>query len=218
MLEALDNGVFIIWLPGDETNPENRLTLDLINQISGAFLSAVSQNATCIVTASRSRFYCNGVDLQAKQTQRILLGLEKLCTLFLASSVPTVALINGHAFGAGLLLALAHDYRLCYKAKGWLCVPAIDLRITLPRALLKLAQVKLTAPIASTVLLGGQRYGGEEAVRLGIVHEIMHSLDDGLEFAQKKTRSVEKRATIRATKAILYESVLEELQRPKAKL
>ena len=33
--------------------------------------------------------------------------------------IPTVAAINGHAFGAGMMFAVAHDYRLQREDRGF---------------------------------------------------------------------------------------------------
>jgi Delta3-Delta2-enoyl-CoA isomerase len=49
---------------------------------------------------------------------------------------PTVAAINGHAFGGGLLFALSHDFRFMNSEKGFVCVPAARLNIVLPNSLI----------------------------------------------------------------------------------
>lgn len=46
--------------------------------------------------------------------------------------MPTIAWINGHAFGAGVFLALAHDYRIQNPAKGFLCLPEVDMGMLIP--------------------------------------------------------------------------------------
>lgn len=35
--------------------------------------------------------------------------------------LPTIALVNGHAFAAGLYLVLCHDYIIMRKERGFLC-------------------------------------------------------------------------------------------------
>ena len=44
---------------------------------------------------------------------------------FLCLPIPTVALINGHAFAGGCLLALAHDYRIMRSDRGYMCMNEI---------------------------------------------------------------------------------------------
>ena len=43
--------------------------------------------------------------------------------------VPTIAALNGHAFAAGMMLALAHDYRVMRDDRGFLCLPEVDLHM-----------------------------------------------------------------------------------------
>jgi enoyl-CoA hydratase/carnithine racemase len=47
----------------------------------------------------------------------------------LIAPVPTVAAINGHAFGAGSMLAIAHDFRVMRVDRGYYCFPEVDIRI-----------------------------------------------------------------------------------------
>ena len=45
--------------------------------------------------------------------------------------VYTVAAVNGHAFGAGAQLAVAHDLRLMRTDRGFFCTPEIDMKVGL---------------------------------------------------------------------------------------
>ena len=49
--------------------------------------------------------------------------LAKLMTL----NVPTMAVINGHAYAGGLILALAHDFRIMKQNSGVLCLSEINI-------------------------------------------------------------------------------------------
>ena len=45
--------------------------------------------------------------------------------------MPTVALINGHAFAGGFMIAMHHDYRIMNPHKGYLCLNELELGIPL---------------------------------------------------------------------------------------
>lgn len=96
-------------------------------------------------------------DEVAALSRKFLLLLERLLTF----PVPSVAAINGHAFGAGLMLAcgtvlviflvitsfsefidfsFSHDYRVMASDAGLVCIPVVDIGILLPRSLLELAR------------------------------------------------------------------------------
>lgn len=59
-------------------------------------------------------------------------GLQQVLKRLVSFPVPTIAAINGHAFGAGAIFAIAHDYRVMREDKGWFCVPAVNIGIVLP--------------------------------------------------------------------------------------
>lgn len=42
---------------------------------------------------------------------------------------PTVAAVSGHVFGAGAMLAMAHDWRIMRSDRGYFCFPEVDIRI-----------------------------------------------------------------------------------------
>ena len=40
---------------------------------------------------------------------------------FITAGVPTIAMVDGHAFAAGFYFAIAHDYIVMKKERGYLC-------------------------------------------------------------------------------------------------
>ena len=69
--------------------------------------------------------------------------LSKLISL----SVPTMALISGHCYAGGLIMAMCHDFRIMREGSGVLCLSEINLGVGVPPALDKL--LKSTMPIQS---------------------------------------------------------------------
>ena len=55
--------------------------------------------------------------------------VHELLARLLEIGVPTVAAIQGHAFAAGAMLALAHDERVMRADRGWSCLPEVDINI-----------------------------------------------------------------------------------------
>jgi enoyl-CoA hydratase/carnithine racemase len=151
---------------------------DLIAETHAA-LDAV-QNASgevSLVVTGEEKSFSTGFDLdyasRATEDARQLL-MEKAVELLerlLAFPLPTVAAINGHAFGMGAMVALACDYRYMRADRGYFCLPEIDLKVALPAGMMSLLKLKLAPPALRDLLLTGKRIGGEEAMRLGIVDE-----------------------------------------------
>ncbi|KAL9619618.1 MAG: hypothetical protein Q9160_005805 [Pyrenula sp. 1 TL-2023] len=106
---------------------------------------------------------------------------------------PTIAAITGHAFGGGVPLALACDYRVMHASQGWICMPPVDLGLWFP-GIGALPAAKLSPGVARRMLLEGERWGGREARREGIVDET----GETGEGVQKKAREVAARVAERA--------------------
>ncbi len=46
--------------------------------------------------------------------------------------------MNGHAFAGGCIFAIAHDYRIMRKERGFLCMNEIDIGLPMPEYFYKL--------------------------------------------------------------------------------
>jgi enoyl-CoA hydratase/carnithine racemase len=55
----------------------------------------------------------------------------------------TVAAVNGHAFGAGAQIALAHDARVMRTGRGYFCMPEIDMKAYLHPGMTAIIQARL---------------------------------------------------------------------------
>lgn len=87
--------------------------------------------------------------------------------------MPTVALINGHAFAGGFMAAMYHDYRVQNPKKGFLCLNEIMLQIPLgpPMRTVFLDKVK-DAPTIRSIIVEGKRFSAQEALSAGIVDSL----------------------------------------------
>ena len=157
---------------------DGAFTPDLIAEMHAA-LDTIQNSAggACLVVMGDGKTFSTGFDLEyfsaATGDERTLL-MEKAVELLdrlLAFPLPTVAAINGHAFGMGALVALACDYRYMRADRGYLCLPEIDLKVTIPSGMMSLLKRKLAPLALRDLLLTGRRIGGEEATRLGVVDE-----------------------------------------------
>lgn len=134
-------------------------------------------DAAGLVTVGEGKYYCNGFDLAylgSVERAEVLAFVERTCELLarvLTFPLPTVAAVNGHAFGVGAILALAHDQRVMNSERGWLCLPEIELGLQLHPFLQELVVAKAGLPLAADAILGATRFGGKEAERLGLVQE-----------------------------------------------
>ena len=84
--------------------------------------------------------------------------------------MPTIALINGHAFAAGLMTAMMHDYRLMNPHRGFLCLNELDFGAPLKPPMASIFRTKLPNPNTyRTMVLESKRFNALEALKEGIV-------------------------------------------------
>jgi enoyl-CoA hydratase len=179
----------------DRPQALNALNRALLCDLAAAFDQVAASDARALlVTGAGDRAFCAGADVRELQGrtlaaaragaafgQRVLAKLDDL-------PIPSIALINGYAFGGGLELALACAFR----------VAAPDARLGLPEIKLglipgyggtqRLPRLVGTAR-ALEMILSGRTVMADEALAIGLVNRIAD--DDlaaaGCAFAREMT-------------------------------
>jgi len=164
-----DDDVYVLDL-GDG---ENRFHPDWIAAVSVA-LDEVEAAPAPLVTTASGKIFSNGLDLDwlghhPDQLKTYVAEVQGLLARMLAFPTPTVAAIPGHAFAAGAMFALAHDFRVMRADRGYFCLPEVDIRIPFTPGMAALIQAKLTPKAAIASMTTGRRFGGVDAQALDIV-------------------------------------------------
>jgi enoyl-CoA hydratase len=197
------DGVTILRL---EHGPVNALDLELLRALTGA----VAETAGPLVLVGAGRCFSAGVDLRRivdEETSYSSSFLAALSEAFLAvfdHPSPTVAAVNGHALAGGCILALACDARL--MAAGRIGLIELAVGVPFPAAALEIARHAL-GPAASRVLLRADTVDPPEALRLGIIDEVIAG-DELL------PRAVSLTSTMAGHDAAAYGAVKRGLHRP----
>lgn len=165
----------------------NALSFAVLEEIAAALDEVAGWKVRAlIITGAGEKAFCAGADIKelrgrsmmarrhgAEQGQSTFAMLEKL-------PFPSVAAINGFAFGGGLEFALACTFRIATR-NAKLGLPEIKLGIIpgyggtqrLPRLI---GEAK-----ALEMIMLGRAVGAEEAERIGLIHRVIDS--DALEGA-----------------------------------
>lgn len=173
-----------------------------------------------LVTTGTGKFYSNGLDLdwmlgEASEDERAtyIPTLLELMARILTFPTVTVAAINGHAFGAGAQLSLAHDYRVMRSERGYWCMPEIDLGAPLHPGMTAIIQARVPHQTAHELIVTGTRYTAEAARDRKIVDHVVpeaellaKAIDLAAAFAAKAN------PIMRRLKADLYPRTLEALR------
>ena len=115
---------------------------------------------------------------------------------FITLPIPTICAINGHAFGAGFMLALTHDVRIMREDRGFLCANEMQLGLSIPRPELSLFKHKIPANAFYETVQLSKRWTGTDALNAGIV-QATTSFEELAELAVKKAEELAPLATDR---------------------
>ncbi len=162
----------------DLGDDENRFTPEWLKNVH-ALLDTVADSTepAALVTIGGGKFYSNGLDLEwlmshSDQAPQYVQDVQELFARVLTFPVPTVAAVNGHAFGAGAMLAMAHDFRVMRADRGYFCFPEADINIPFTPGMAALIQGKLTPAAAIASMTTGRRFAGPAARELGLVDDV----------------------------------------------
>ncbi|MFG1645922.1 enoyl-CoA hydratase/isomerase family protein [Amycolatopsis sp. NPDC049252] len=195
---------------------ENRFSPDWLQRVH----STLDEVGDVLVTTGGGKFYSNGLDLDwllanGDQAGKYVAEVQELFARILTLPVPTVAAVNGHAFGAGAMLAMAHDFRVMRADRGYFCFPEADINIPFTPGMAALIQGKLTPSAAIASMTTGRRFGGADALALGLVDEIA-SEGDVVKVASDRVAALAGKdpGTLGAIKATMFAPAVTALRTP----
>ncbi|KAJ6257512.1 hypothetical protein Dda_7297 [Drechslerella dactyloides] len=203
---AVTNGTITITIPRPKTHPnvylltfvsppDNRLLTPFIETftLALALLRTNHPVGVLITTSSSPKFYSNGLDLSHVQTQKMWWHnvYWPFMKLLLTFPMPTLALINGHAFAGGFITSMCHDYRVMNPTRGFVCMNELDFGAPLIPPLTSIFRNKLSAKTYRDVVLEAKRFPGPEALKEDIV-DALGGLDEAYKLIDE--RKLDKKA------------------------
>ncbi|NLB51971.1 MAG: enoyl-CoA hydratase/isomerase family protein [Syntrophomonadaceae bacterium] len=152
-----------------------------------------SQIKAIVLTSGDPKNFCLGVDTDwllkrlgendYPAISRWLYINSEVFKAMLMSPVPTIAAINGHAFGNGAMLAGACDFRFMRADRGYLCLPEIDLGIQLAPSMLEWMKRIMPYHLFIRMLLSGERIGAAELEKHNVITKACENAEKTLEEA-----------------------------------
>jgi enoyl-CoA hydratase len=207
----------------DRPSALNALSFEILRELQAAFDEVASWRdmRALFITGAGDKAFCAGADIKELRNRSLIdqkRGTELGQGVFAKLDrlpVPSVALINGYAFGGGLELALAATFRLA-TPNAVFGLPEVKLGLIpgyggtqrLPRV--------VGEARALDMILTGRSVKAEEAERIGLIHQLVtegNLWEAGLAFARRFSGyslpilEVARRAVQRALDLPLYEGL-----------
>jgi enoyl-CoA hydratase/carnithine racemase len=198
---------------------ENRFNPDTLDALDAALDAAAASVPTPVVLTGEGKFFSNGFDVEwmagaaEGQAERVVARFGGLVARLLAFPGYVVGAVNGHAFGAGAMLALACDQRVMREDRGYFCLPEVDLGLSFSPGMAALITTKLAPASAQEAMLTGRRYGGPAAVAAGIAAQSVPE-DElvGTAVRHAAAMSGKPSASVAAIKTGMYAGAIELLR------
>ena len=179
----------------DRPEALNALSFETLREIDARLDEVAAGDARgLLVTGAGERAFCAGADIKElmgrplAQGRRDMANGQRIVSRFGTLPMPSIALINGYAFGGGLEVALACNFRLALRTAR-LGLPEIKLGLIpgyggtqrLPRL--------VGEARALEIIMTGRTVNADEAERIGLVHRLVDGdlIEAGKAFAREMT-------------------------------
>lgn len=171
--------VFVLTMDDNE----NRWNTTFVREFAQALdeVEGSTGPAALVTSSTSAKFFSNGLDLdwlgsgdeEHRGGDRKIFGKEFMGLMgrIITLPVPTVAAINGHAFGAGLMCALCHDIRIMREDRGFACANEVEIGMVIPDPELALFRHKLPMNTFFETVQLARRWTGPDALEAGVVQQ-----------------------------------------------
>jgi enoyl-CoA hydratase len=179
LLSVDGNGVALITLNAPDRR--NSMNLDMVEEIVGILETCIADDAVgAIVVTGEGKGFCAGATLDhlagstgSSESRKVGSVYDGFLSFFNCPK-PTIAAVNGAAVGAGMNLALACDVRVASKNAKFI-TRFLDLGLHPGGGHTWMLQRAVGPQVARAMVLFGQEYDGDAAVRNGLAYECVEA-------------------------------------------
>jgi len=206
-----DGDIFTLTM----TDGENRWNTTFVRAFAAALdeIEASDGPAALVTTSANEKFFSNGLDLDwiggnpgpdHPGGDRSVFGAEFMAVMsrIITLPIPSIAAINGHGFGAGLMTAMCHDVRIMREDRGFICANEMQLGMIIPPPELALFKHKLPANVFFETVQLARRWTGPAALAAGMVQQNL--LDIARARAEELAPLGANRKAFKAQKESMY--------------
>jgi methylglutaconyl-CoA hydratase len=201
-----DGGLLRITLARPETR--NAFDAALIAELAEAFVDV--GKARAVLLAGEGPSFCAGADVEWMRASAELdydanvadaNALRGMLEAIDRCPAPVVARVQGHALGGGAGLVACSDIVVADE-RAVFAFSEVKLGIV-PAVISPFALAKIGPSAARRYFVTGERFDAATALRIGLVHEVAHDLDAGVEAVLAELESAGPRAARHAKRLVL---------------
>jgi 3,2-trans-enoyl-CoA isomerase len=171
-----------------------------------------------IILTGQGKFFSFGFDIPeflSYSKDAFIVFLTKFTNLYTRVFLfpkPVVGALNGHAIGGGCMLAMACDYRLMISGKAKISLNEINFGSSVFAGCVEMLKFWVGQRKAQSVVYSGSMLLAEEALQLGLIHQI--SAEENLKddaTAVARDLAQKDRAAFASIKTLLRKPIAAEM-------
>ncbi|MGH7804899.1 MAG: enoyl-CoA hydratase/isomerase family protein [Candidatus Binatia bacterium] len=160
--------------------PVNAIDLSLVESLTEHLVEAeAATGCRALVLTGAGRAFSAGVDTLVVPAydealrERMGLAINRMVHALYGLAKPTVAAVNGHALGGGLVLALACDFRVGADGDYHLGLLEVTAGIPFPAVPMIVVKSELGPRVARRLALGGERISPKDPLASEILDMVI---------------------------------------------
>jgi enoyl-CoA hydratase len=173
-----------VWVLELGRPPVNAVELELAQELHDALLAAeTTPDCRAVVLTGSHGVFSAGIDVRVvpsydpSRRERLIRSVNALVRRLYGLAKPTIAAINGHALGGGLVLALCCDLRFASQGCYQLGLNEVSAGVPFPAAALAVVEAELDARSRRLMVLRGSTFGPLDDLAAGFVDAVYPAHD-----------------------------------------
>jgi enoyl-CoA hydratase len=157
----------------------NVMSIDMLSDIASALDRAERSAEIVVLRSTRPDIFSAGFDLKifaageiAKSLEMVKAGAE-LALRLMSFPLPTIGVMEGHAYPMGTFLLLACDFRLGARGPHRMGLNEVAIGIPPPGFAIELARSRLHPAWLSRTVTSGEMYEPDDAVIAGLLDRVV---------------------------------------------
>lgn len=212
-----------VWLLSVERPPANAIDLSLVQALHERLGEAErSSDCAAVVLTGSGAAFSAGIDVKvvpaydAATRAEMVRAVNRMVERLYGLAKPTVAALNGHALGGGLVVALACDARFAAEGSYRLGLTEVTAGIPFPAAPMIIVRSELDPARARLLTLTGAVFGPRDPLAAGLIDRVVAPEDllpEAMRHASKLATATAYAAVKRQLRAPALRDISEMIER-----